>query len=67
MEAPPVVVAIVTDCADVKVPPAGLKTGAATCGKLMVYAAELMALSIIPVPYAIDFSVVVLDTVTGAL
>jgi hypothetical protein len=67
IDAPPVVVVIVTDNAEANVPPGGLKTGAATCGRLMVYAAELMALSIIPVPYAIAFSVVVLETATGAL
>ena len=67
MDAPPVVVVIVTASAEAKVPPAGLKTGVATCGRLMVYAAELMALSIIPVPYAIAFSVVVLETATWIL
>src|ERR1019366_1301747 len=58
IEAPAVVELIVTDCAEVKLPPAGLKTGAATCCiGVMVKTAEVMTLSVMPPAYAIAFRV----------
>jgi hypothetical protein len=53
-----VVEVIVTGCVPVKLPPAGLNTGATTCGTaLMVKTAEVTALSVIPEAYAIAFRV----------
>ena len=58
MKALGVVELIVTDCAPVKLPPAGLKTGAATCTiGVMVKIAEAMTLSVMPGAYAIAFRV----------
>jgi hypothetical protein len=48
IDAPEVVVLIVTDCVPVYVPALGLNVGVATTGRLMVYAAEATALSLIP-------------------
>ena len=60
------VLLIVTVCAELYVPAAGLKVGAATGGEI-VYVAELTELVVIPLLYAIAFTVVVALTVIGLL
>src|ERR1700687_2925301 len=67
IDAPEVVVLIVTVCALVYVPATGLNVGVATTGRLMVYNAEATALSVIPVLKAIALMVVVTPTATGEL
>jgi hypothetical protein len=60
-----VVVLIVTVCAEVYVPVAGLKVGVAAAAVLMVKAAVATALFESPLAVAIAFSVSVAETLIG--
>ena len=58
---------MVTDCAELYVPAAGLKAGVATTGRLMVYTAEPTALLVSPLCVARAFNVSVAETAIAEL